>query len=142
MQSGSKEEEKSLVSQKKDSSKSPHSGSGKSWLKYLKASFYLILGTAITALLGLPLMEAVADFATAANISSFAVSYVVIPLALNYRQALSTITSARKKTQKAISLTLSEVSFLSFFNSLLFSLQNNTHRNITQSNAISFFFWS
>ncbi|KAI8567924.1 hypothetical protein RHMOL_Rhmol02G0158800 [Rhododendron molle] len=116
---GSKEEEKSLVSQKKDSSKSPQSGSGKSWLNYLKASFYLILGTAITGLLGLPLMEAVADFATAANISSFAVSYVVIPLALNYRQALSTITSARKKTQKAVSLTLSEVYGAVFMNNMM-----------------------
>ncbi|KAG5561809.1 hypothetical protein RHGRI_004751 [Rhododendron griersonianum] len=104
---------------KKDSSKSPQSGSGKSWLNYLKASFYLILGTAITALLGLPLMEAVADFATAANISSFAVSYVVIPLALNYRQALSTITSARKKTQKAISLTLSEIYGAVFMNNMM-----------------------
>ncbi|XP_058201986.1 sodium/calcium exchanger NCL2-like [Rhododendron vialii] len=117
--SGSKEEEKSLVSQKKDSSNSPQSGSGKSWLNYLKASFYLILGTAITALLGLPLMEAVADFATAANISSFAVSYVVIPLALNYRQVLSTITSARKKTRKAISLTLSEIYGAVFMNNMM-----------------------
>ncbi|KAF7149595.1 hypothetical protein RHSIM_Rhsim02G0139100 [Rhododendron simsii] len=117
--SGSKEEEKSLVSQKKHSSKSPQSGSSKLWLNYLKASFYLILGTVITVVLGMPLIEAVADFATTVNISSFAVSYVVIPLALNYRQALSTITSARKKSQKAISLTLSEIYGAVFMNNMM-----------------------
>ncbi|KAH7857246.1 hypothetical protein Vadar_010526 [Vaccinium darrowii] len=114
---GSEEEKKSLVSQKKGGNS--QSGSSKSWQNYLKASFYLILGTAITALLGRPLIEAVGDFATAANISSFAVSYVVIPLALNYRQALSTITTARQKTHKAISLTLSEIYGAVFMNNMM-----------------------
>lgn len=114
---GSQEEKQSLVSQKKGGNS--QSGSSKSWQNYLKASFYLILGTAITALLGLPLIEAVGDFATAANIPSFAVSYVVIPLALNYRLALSTIATARQKTHNAISLTLSEIYDAVFMNNIM-----------------------
>ncbi|KAF5943872.1 hypothetical protein HYC85_017949 [Camellia sinensis] len=97
------EEHQSLLTQrtKRQSAK-------KSWSNHFKASFLLLLGTAITVILAEPLIEAISDFASAANISSFYVSYIVIPLALNYRLGLSAITSSRQKTQKAISLTLSE----------------------------------
>jgi Ca2+/Na+ antiporter len=100
------EEQKSLVAQKKET-KSTYKG----WLNYVKAGFLIVLGTAITIVLAQPLMETLQDFSSAVNISSFMVSYVVIPIAMNYRQVLSTITSAREKTEKAISLTFSEVYF-------------------------------
>jgi Ca2+/H+ antiporter len=103
------EEQESLVAQKKESTK----GTDKGWLNYVKAAFLIVLGTAIMILLAQPLLETLAEFSSAVNISSFGVSYVVIPLAMNYRQALNAITSAREKTGKAISLTFSEVFFLS-----------------------------
>ena len=102
----STEEQQKLLAQKKEST-----GTNKSWLNYIKAAFLLILGTAITVLLAQPLMQTLEEFSTAVNIPSFLVSYVVIPLALNYRQTLKAITSARQKTEKAISLTFSEVYF-------------------------------
>ena len=102
----STDEQQRLLAQKKESK-----GTNKSWLNYIKAAFLLILGTAITVLLAQPLMQTLQEFSTAVNIPSFLVSYVVIPLALNYRQTLRAITSARQKTEKAISLTFSEVYF-------------------------------
>ncbi|KAE7995797.1 hypothetical protein FH972_000564 [Carpinus fangiana] len=98
------EEQKSLVAQKKQTK-----STDKRWLNYVKAGFLIVLGTAITIVLAQPLMETLQDFSSAVNISSFMVSYVVIPFAMNYRQVLSTIISAREKTEKAISLTFSEV---------------------------------
>ncbi|KAL6991159.1 hypothetical protein U1Q18_009278 [Sarracenia purpurea var. burkii] len=81
----------------------------KSPLNYIKAASLLLLGTAITVVLAKPLIVTVGNFATAAGISSFYVAYILIPVALNYRQALSAIATSRHKTQKAISLTLSEI---------------------------------
>lgn len=110
------EEQESLVAQKKEKSTK---GTDKGWLNYVKAAFLIVLGTAIMILLAQPLMETLQEFSSAVNISSFGVSYVVIPLAMNYRQALNAITSAREKTGKAISLTFSEVFFFSLSNSYL-----------------------
>lgn len=69
----------------------------------------MIVGTTITIVIGTPLMLTVQEFSTSANIPSFAVSYVVIPLALGYKQMLLVIKSAGEKTEKAASLTFSEV---------------------------------
>uniref|UniRef100_A0A5B7A7E1 EF-hand domain-containing protein n=1 Tax=Davidia involucrata TaxID=16924 RepID=A0A5B7A7E1_DAVIN len=90
-----------------------------SWWNYFKAAYQLLLGTAILAILAQPIIRTVADFATSANISSFYIPYVVIPLALNYRRALSAITSARQKTQTAVSLTLSEIYGGVFMNNMM-----------------------
>ncbi|XP_059663878.1 sodium/calcium exchanger NCL2-like isoform X2 [Cornus florida] len=98
------EEGQGLVAQKEDTTPS----ASVSWWTHFEAAFQLLFGTAILLLLAQPLIETVADFATSANISSFYVSYVVIPLAMNYRMAMGTIKSARQKTQNAISLTLSK----------------------------------
>ncbi|KAI7980814.1 Sodium/calcium exchanger NCL2 [Camellia lanceoleosa] len=108
------EEQQSLLIQrtKRQSTK-------KSWSNQFKAAFLLLLGTAITVILAQPLIEAISDFASAANISSFYVSYIVVPLALNYRLGLSAITSSRQKTQKAISLTLSEIYGAVFMNNMM-----------------------
>lgn len=59
--------------------------------------------------LGEPLIRTVVDFAQAANLSSFCVSYLAIPFAMNYGAAVQSIASARQKTQRSISLTLSSV---------------------------------
>ncbi|XP_062160321.1 sodium/calcium exchanger NCL2-like [Alnus glutinosa] len=109
------EEQVSLVAQKKESTK----GTDKGWLNYVKAAFLIVLGTAIMILLAQPLLETLQEFSSAVNISSFGVSYVVIPLAMNYRQALNAITSAREKTGKAISLTFSEIYNGVFMNNMM-----------------------
>nr|XP_023907306.1 sodium/calcium exchanger NCL2-like isoform X1 [Quercus suber] len=108
------EEEIRLLAQRKESK-----GTDMAWSNYIKAAFLLILGTAITVLLAQPLMQTLQEFSTAVNIPSFLVSYVVIPLALNYRQTLRAITSARQKTEKAISLTFSEIYNGVFMNNMM-----------------------
>ncbi|KAM3748294.1 hypothetical protein ACB098_05G097600 [Castanea mollissima] len=108
------EEQIRLLAQKKESK-----GTDMAWLNYIKAAFLLILGTAITVLLAQPLMQTLQEFSTAVNVPSFLVPYVVIPLALNYRQTLRAITSARQKTEKAISLTFSEIYNGVFMNNMM-----------------------
>ncbi|KAM1350992.1 hypothetical protein ACFXTH_004814 [Malus domestica] len=46
-------------------------------------------------------------------------SYVVIPLATNYRLALMSVSSAKEKTENAISLTLSEIYNAAFMNNIV-----------------------
>lgn len=98
------EEQQKLITQSKQSA-----SANSSWRDYLTAALQVFGGTAILAVLAMPLIETVADFSTSANIPSFLVPYVVIPLAMNYGRALGVINSAQQKTEDAISLTLSEV---------------------------------
>ncbi|XVE88151.1 hypothetical protein DITRI_Ditri19aG0045100 [Diplodiscus trichospermus] len=111
------EENQSLLPAKKGSE--VRKGTDKPWWNYIKAAFLITLGTAITALLTSPLMTTLVDFSTSINISSFLVSYVVIPLALSFRLALRTISSARQKTEKAASLTFSELYGAVFMNNVM-----------------------
>lgn len=60
-------------------------------------------------LLAEPLISSVRDFSAAANLSSFFVAFVFVPLATNARLAVSAIGEARKKKLHTNSLTLSEV---------------------------------
>ncbi|KAL0300688.1 UNVERIFIED_CONTAM: Sodium/calcium exchanger NCL2 [Sesamum radiatum] len=80
-----------------------------SWLNYLRAAFFLTVGTVMLCAFAEPLIRTVVDFAQAANLSSFSVSYLAIPFAMNYGVAVQSISSARQKTQKSISLTLSAI---------------------------------
>ncbi|EPS70685.1 hypothetical protein M569_04074, partial [Genlisea aurea] len=75
----------------------------------LRATFLLIFGTGILSFFSEPLINAVVDFSTAAEISPFLMAYVVIPFVLNYGAVLQTVSSARQRTQKSISLTLSSL---------------------------------
>ncbi|CAM8918555.1 unnamed protein product [Rhodiola kirilowii] len=81
----------------------------KTWLNYAKAGYFLVLGAAISLLLAMPLMEAIEDFSDGLSIPSFIITYVIVPFAMSYKQVLLAITSARKKTEKAISLTFSMI---------------------------------
>ncbi|XP_070663078.1 sodium/calcium exchanger NCL2-like [Malus domestica] len=94
-------------------------GADTSWMNLLKAAFLIILGTAITVFLSMPLMVSLQEFSTAASIPSFMASYVVIPLATNYRLALMSVLSAKDKTENAISLTLSEIYNAAFMNNIV-----------------------
>ncbi|XP_062094371.1 sodium/calcium exchanger NCL2-like [Humulus lupulus] len=91
----------------------------KVWLKYIKAALFILFGISITFLLAEPLMSTVQEFSTAANIPSFLGSYVMIPLALTFSQAISAISSAKHKTENAISLTLSEIYNGVFLNNMM-----------------------
>ncbi|XP_041026691.1 sodium/calcium exchanger NCL2-like [Juglans microcarpa x Juglans regia] len=111
----SRSEQQSLLTQKKEISTTTQ----KTWFNYVKAALLLLVGTAISVLLGQPLMQTLQEFSSNVNIPSFMVTYVVVPLALNIRQALATITSAREKTEKAISLTFSEIYNGVFMNNMM-----------------------
>nr|XP_043622266.1 sodium/calcium exchanger NCL2-like [Erigeron canadensis] len=76
---------------------------------YLEALALVVLGTSVTALVALPLIMNVVGFATLANVPSFLIPYVVIPCAINIPRLVSTINSASQKTQRAASLTLSQI---------------------------------
>ncbi|GAV78776.1 hypothetical protein CFOL_v3_22241, partial [Cephalotus follicularis] len=110
------EEQQSLLDGKK---KKESKSNDKPWINYTKAAFLVTIGTGITTLLALPTMETIYEFSTAASIPSFLVSYVVLPIALSYRQSWNAITSARQKTEKATSLTFSETYAGVIMNNLL-----------------------
>ncbi|KAK1422711.1 hypothetical protein QVD17_17997 [Tagetes erecta] len=81
---------------------------GSIW-EYLEALALVLLGTAVTALIALPLIMNVSGFATEANVPSFLIPYIIIPCAINIPRLLSTIDAASQKTQRAASLTLSQI---------------------------------
>lgn len=113
---GTPDEQESLLSQDKTSKPTSKLAI---WWNYTKAGFLIILGTGVMILIGQPLMESLQEFATAADIPSFFVSYVLIPWAMSYRQILGAISSAKKKTKKDISGALTEVYNGVFMNNVM-----------------------
>ncbi|KAK2966055.1 hypothetical protein RJ640_029987 [Escallonia rubra] len=109
------EEQQSLLVQNKKT----RTTAIKSWWNCFKATFLVTLGTTMLLLLGSPLITSVTAVAKATTLPSFFIPYVVIPLALNCREAIAAITSARKKTEQSISLTLSEIYGGVFMNSMV-----------------------
>ncbi|KAI3407238.1 uncharacterized protein J3R85_021166 [Psidium guajava] len=113
---GTSDEQASLLSQGKTSKSTSELTV---WWNYTKAGFLIILGTGVMMLIGQPLMESLQEFASAADIPSFFVSYVLIPLANSYRQILGAISSAKKKTKKDISGAFTEVYQGVFMNNVM-----------------------
>ncbi|KAJ4828540.1 hypothetical protein Tsubulata_035964 [Turnera subulata] len=89
------------------------------WRSYTKASLYILQGTAITVLIAQSLIQTVQSFSAAINIHSFLVSYFLIPLALNARSAYRAISSATDKSEKTVSLTLSQIYGGVFMNNVM-----------------------
>ncbi|KAE8723015.1 RNA helicase family protein isoform 1 [Hibiscus syriacus] len=89
------------------------------WWNYIKAAFLVTLGTTATIMLSKPLVAALVEFSTSANVPLFLVSYVVVPLALHFRQGFRAVSSARQKTDQAASLTFSEVYGEVFMNNVM-----------------------
>ena len=81
----------------------------KSLLAWTKAIFLLVLGTGMLGILAEPLIERVQNFSEAANMPSFFISFILVPLATNARIAISAISEARRKKPRTTSLTFSEV---------------------------------
>ncbi|XP_057795924.1 sodium/calcium exchanger NCL2-like [Salvia miltiorrhiza] len=91
----------------------------KSALAWGKAIALLLLGIVMLGLLAEPLIRSVRDFSAAANLPSFFVAFVFVPLATNARLAVSAISEARKKKLHTTSLTLSEIYGTVFMNNVL-----------------------
>ncbi|KAI3948007.1 hypothetical protein MKW92_019997 [Papaver armeniacum] len=84
-----------------------------------KAALLLILGISLLSLLAEPLVEVVQNFSNSANIPSFFVSFVLLPVATNTRRAVTAISSASRKNPRTTSLTISEIYASVFMNNVL-----------------------
>ncbi|XP_027061163.1 sodium/calcium exchanger NCL2-like [Coffea arabica] len=91
----------------------------KSLLAWTKAIFLLVLGTGMLGILAEPLIESVQNFSEAANMPSFFISFILVPLATNARIAISAISEARRKKPRTTSLTFSEIYGGVFMNNML-----------------------
>ena len=76
---------------------------------WIKAIFLLVVGIVMLAVLAEPLIHSVQKFATSADIPSFYVAFVLVPLATSARTAISAIRAVRDKIPKNTRLTFSEV---------------------------------
>ncbi|KAI3828394.1 hypothetical protein L1987_02495 [Smallanthus sonchifolius] len=77
--------------------------------EFLEALFLVFFGSVLTFLVATPLKTNVVNFATDANVPSFLIPYFIIPCASNISCLLPTISSARQKSERATSLTLSQI---------------------------------
>ncbi|RZC48117.1 hypothetical protein C5167_041075 [Papaver somniferum] len=84
-----------------------------------KAALLLVLGISLLSLLAEPLVEVVQNFSSSANIPSFFVSFVLLPVATNSRRAVTAISSASRKNPRTTSLTISEIYASVFMNNVL-----------------------
>jgi len=71
---------------------------------------YVVLGVTMLALLAEPLIASVQNFSEEAGISSFFISFILVPLATNFREATSAIKEASHKKSSNTSQTIYEVS--------------------------------
>ncbi|KEH38649.1 calcium-binding EF-hand protein [Medicago truncatula] len=75
---------------------------------WLEAIAYVMLGIAMLSLLAEPLIASVQKFSEAAGISSFFISFILVPLATNFREATSAIKEASHKKSSNTSHTMYE----------------------------------
>ncbi|KAM0054596.1 putative EF-hand domain-containing protein [Helianthus debilis subsp. tardiflorus] len=76
---------------------------------YLEALALVLIGIVVAVLIARPLIITVATFATEAHIPQFFIPYFVVPCMISLPRLLSIIASANQKTQRAASLTLSQI---------------------------------
>ncbi|XVF27550.1 hypothetical protein REPUB_Repub14bG0117800 [Reevesia pubescens] len=113
------EEKQSLLPAKKGCEKRKGTHQDQPWWNYPIAAFLITVGTIVAIGITNPLMTTLIQFSASAKIPSFFVSYVVIPLALNFKLALRAITSASKKTEKDNSIIISELYGAVFMNNVI-----------------------
>nr|XP_043624743.1 sodium/calcium exchanger NCL2-like isoform X2 [Erigeron canadensis] len=89
-----------------------------SWA-WTKAIMLLVLGIAMLALLAEPLIHSVQSVSSAANIPSFFISFILVPLATNARATISAIKTASQRHKRTTSLTFSEIYDGVFMNNVL-----------------------
>ncbi|KAG4960755.1 hypothetical protein GLYMA_13G272300v4 [Glycine max] len=86
---------------------------------WLTAIAYVVLGVTILALLAEPLIASVQKFSEEAGISSFFISFILVPLATNFREATSAIKEASHKKSSNTSQTMYEIYGAVFMNNIL-----------------------
>ncbi|TKY49146.1 hypothetical protein E2542_SST26572 [Spatholobus suberectus] len=86
---------------------------------WLTAIAYVVLGITILSLLAEPLIASVQKFSEAAGISSFFISFILVPLATNFREATSAIKEASHKKSSNTSQTMYEIYGAVFMNNIL-----------------------
>ncbi|XP_076919100.1 sodium/calcium exchanger NCL2-like [Bidens hawaiensis] len=88
---------------------SHNSQSSNSVFEFLEALSLVLFGSVVTFLVAKPLKTNVVNLSYDANVPSFLIPYFTIPCASNIASLLSAITSASQKTERAASLTLSQI---------------------------------
>ncbi|KAL0443578.1 UNVERIFIED_CONTAM: Sodium/calcium exchanger NCL1 [Sesamum latifolium] len=91
----------------------------KSVLAWMKAIALVVLGIVMLGLLAEPLIHSVQNLSEAANIPSFFIAFIFVPLATNARIATSAISEVRRKKLNINSLTFSEIYGTVLMNNLL-----------------------
>ncbi|KAG6689199.1 hypothetical protein I3842_11G162700 [Carya illinoinensis] len=91
---------------------------GSRWTS-IKAVLLLLLGTVIAAAFADPLVDAVDNFSDATGIPAFFISFIVLPLATNSSEAVTSIIFARRKKRQTASLTFSELYGAATMNNVL-----------------------
>ncbi|KAL2494933.1 sodium/calcium exchanger family protein/calcium-binding EF hand family protein [Forsythia ovata] len=75
----------------------------------IKSVLQVVLGIVIMTFLGEPLTTSILQLSHSMNVPSFAISFVVVPLAMHARAAIAAISPASHKSEKSASLTFSEI---------------------------------
>nr|KYP51400.1 hypothetical protein KK1_026834 [Cajanus cajan] len=91
----------------------------KSICAWFKAIIYVVLGIAMLSILAEPLIESVHNFSTSAGLHPFFMSFILVPLATNAREATSAIKEASHKKPRTTSLAISEIYGGVFMNNIL-----------------------
>nr|XP_043627059.1 sodium/calcium exchanger NCL2-like [Erigeron canadensis] len=94
-------------------------GIDKSSWAWTKAIALMVLGIAMLALLAEPLIHSVQKVSSGANIPSFFVSFILVPLATNARAAISAFQTVNQRKERTTSLTFSELYNGVFMNNVL-----------------------
>ncbi|XP_022894025.1 sodium/calcium exchanger NCL2-like [Olea europaea var. sylvestris] len=76
---------------------------------FIKSILQVLLGIVAMTCLGEPLTTNILQLSHSMNVPSFAISFVVVPLAMNCRAAIAAISPASHKSEKSASLTFSEI---------------------------------
>ncbi|RDY04255.1 Sodium/calcium exchanger NCL2, partial [Mucuna pruriens] len=91
----------------------------KSIWAWFKAIIYVVLGIAMLSILADPLTESVHNFSNSAGLHPFFMSFILVPLATNAREATSAIKEASHKKPRTTSLAISEIYGAVFMNNIL-----------------------
>ncbi|CAL0303748.1 unnamed protein product [Lupinus luteus] len=86
---------------------------------WLSALGYVMLGITMLSLLAEPLIDSVENFSEEAGISSFFISFIIVPIATNFREATSAIKEASHKKRRNTSQTIYEIYGSVFMNNIL-----------------------
>jgi len=87
----------------------------KSTWAWFKAISHVVLGIAMLSILAEPLTESVHNFSNSIGLHPFFMSFILVPLATNAREATSAIKEASHKKPRTTSLAISEVSIFTNF---------------------------